>query len=597
MAPVTWRDRIRYSFDASLHRGPEGVIGWLAAAAMLLVLVGSGFIVLLDQAPERDATEAFWLSLTRALDPGNLSADRSWKLRAITLMTSLGGVLVFSTLVGVLGSCLQMRLARLGRGRSRVLETGHVLVLGDSPHLPLLVSELLQAHKKRIVVLSERDKAEQEERLNNSRVICRRGCPMSVTDLKLVNPTAARSVVLLSPEHPEADGQVIRALLALTHVCGGQRPPTVAEIRETVNADAARLAGGAGLHVVERPRMAAQVLVRSCLDPGISGAYEELLDFEGQSLFLKCEPSLQGRPFGEVLTAFEGRTLLGLRRGDGSIWMNPPMETIIEAGDRLICLASRSDERPGVQRSVNRVQIAAAAAVRSPEPTAILLLGWSNLAPIVLSELNASVGEGSRLTVVTDQPVALPRLCHLEATCVAGDPTSREQLEELAVENFDHVVVLSGSGRPEEADARVLLTLLHLRDLEVQLGHERYNVVAELQDEASPALAQVTAVDDFVLPGRIAGLMMAQLALRGELAAVLQDLVDSEGSELHLKPAPDYVQPGSPVNFATVVEAARQRREVAVGYLRCRERLCVNPRKSESVAFGPGDRILVLSVA
>ncbi len=593
MVPVTWRDRLRYSFDASLHRGPEAVILWLAGAAMLLVLVGGGFIVLLDQAPERDASEALWLSLTRALDPGNLAADRSWKLRAITLLTSLGGVLVISTLVGVLGSCLQMRLARLGRGRSRVLETGHVLVLGDSPHLPLLVSELVQAHGKRIVVLSERDKLEQEERLSNPRVICRRGSPMSVADLALVNPTAARSVVLLSPEHAEADGQVIRALLALTHVCGGQRPPTVAEIRETANADAARLAGGPGLHVVERPRMAAQVLVRSCLDPGISGAYEELLDFEGQSLFLKSEASLQGRSFGEALSAFEGRTLLGLRRADGTIEMNPRMETTIEAGDRLICLAARPDERPAMVRSANPAAIAPST-LRGVESTSILLLGWSNLAPIVLSELNASVGVGSRLTVVSERPVALPGLCHLETEVVLGDPASRELLEELDVQSFDHIVVLSGPGRPEAADARTLLTLLHLRDLET---HECYNVVAELQDEASPALAQVTEVDDFVLPGRIAGLMMAQLALRGELAAVLQDLVDSEGSELHLKPAPDYVQAGSPVNFATVVEAARQRREVAVGYLRHRERLCVNPFKSQSVAFGPEDRILVLSVA
>jgi len=564
---------------------------------MMLVLVGGGFIVLLDQAPERDAMEALWLSLTRALDPGNLSADRSWKLRTITLLTSLGGVLVVSTLVGVLGSCLQMRLARLGRGRSRVLESGHVLVLGDSPHLPLLVSELVQAHGKRIVVLSERDKLEQEERLGNSRVICRRGCPMSVSDLTLVNPTQARSVVLLSPEHPEADGQVIRALLALTHVCGGERPPTVAEIRETANAEAARLAGGPGLHVVERPRMAAQVLVRSCLDPGISGAYEEILDFEGQSLSLKCEFSLQGRSFGDALSAYEGRTLLGLRRADGTIEMNPPMDSTIEAGDRLICLAAHEHEQPGRAPAVNRAAITAAAWQGPPRATSILLLGWSKLAPIVLSELNASVGEGSQLTVVTEHPIALPRLCNLTAHWHEGNPASRPLLEDLEMESFDHVIVLSDGGPPEEADARTLLTLLHLRDLELQLGHERYNVVAELQDEASPALAQVAEVDDFVLPGRIAGLMMAQLALRGELAAVLQDLVDSEGSELHLKPARDYVHPGSPVSFATVVEAARQRREVAVGYLRCQERLCVNPRKSQSVAFGPEDRILVLSVA
>ena len=55
---------------------------------------------------------------------------------------------------------------------------------------------------------------------------------------------------------------------------------------------------------------------------------------------------------------------------------------------------------------------------------------------------------------------------------------------------------------------------------------------------------------------------------RGEQGVLgcFAELIDPEGSELYLKPADEYVEPGVPLNFYTVVEAARRRGEVAVGY-------------------------------
>jgi hypothetical protein len=57
------------------------------------------------------------------------------------------------------------------------------------------------------------------------------------------------------------------------------------------------------------------------------------------------------------------------------------------------------------------------------------------------------------------------------------------------------------------------------------------------------------------------------------------------------------------VNFYTVVEAARRRNEVAIGYRRKAHALdatkaygvVLNPVKSERVTFAEGDRIVVLA--
>lgn len=79
-------------------------------------------------------------------------------------------------------------------------------------------------------------------------------------------------------------------------------------------------------------------------------------------------------------------------------------------------------------------------------------------------------------------------------------------------------------------------------------------------------LAEVTQADDFIVSNKLTSLMLAQISENRELSAVFADLFDPEGSEIYLKPAGDYVETGRSVTFYTVVEAARRRGEVAIGY-------------------------------
>jgi len=84
---------------------------------------------------------------------------------------------------------------------------------------------------------------------------------------------------------------------------------------------------------------------------------------------------------------------------------------------------------------------------------------------------------------------------------------------------------------------------------------------------------------------------------------VFQDLFDPAGSEIYLKPAEDYVQSGTPLNFYTVIEAARRRNQVAIGYRLQNEAydagksfgVHINPRKSEQVTYSKADKIIVLA--
>ena len=51
----------------------------------------------------------------------------------------------------------------------------------------------------------------------NTRVICRRGSPLDLDDLELVNPHEAKSIIILSPNVNDPDTYVIKSILALTN--------------------------------------------------------------------------------------------------------------------------------------------------------------------------------------------------------------------------------------------------------------------------------------------------------------------------------------------------------------------------------------------
>jgi hypothetical protein len=121
-------------------------------------------------------------------------------------------------------------------------------------------------------------------------------------------------------------------------------------------------------------------------------------------------------------------------------------------------------------------------------------------------------------------------------------------------------------------------------------------------DLRNRALAEVTHADDFIVSARLVSLLMAQVSENSELNAVFADLFDRGGSEIYLRPAADYVKPGMEVAFATIVESARRRGEVAIG---CRtvvpgttdtvQGVRINPPKSDRMTLKATDAVIVLA--
>ncbi|HEX8597080.1 MAG TPA: NAD-binding protein [Chloroflexia bacterium] len=635
MRKVTYGQRLRYGFDNLMSKGAIAMIGMLALLSLIAVLIFAIVtIVVPDFGPEpgepNGFIESFWRALLRTLDPGTMGGDKGgWPFLLSMLGVTLVGLFIVSTLIGVLSSGIDAKLDELRKGRSYVVESNHTLILGWSDQVFTILSELAIANANqknpRVVILADKDKVEMETEirekvpnLGKMRVICRNGNPIDLDHLEIVNPQGAKSIIVLSPEGDDPDSQVIKTILAITNN-PNRRPVTepyhiVAEIHSAKNLEAARLVGGDETQLIDVGDTISRLVVQTCRQSGLSVVYTELLDFDGDEIYTVEEPALVGKTFSEALLAYRKSALIGLRRADRVVQLNPPMDTVIAQGDSMI-VVTEDDDTAKISQDVD-YQINEAAirvgTVSEPKPENILILGWNRRGLPIVSELDHYVMTGSTVAVVADTPDCVEEVSRRAAsmtsitvTCTEGDTTDRQVLDNLGVENYDHVIVLcSDDMDPQRADARTLITLLHLRDIEAKLG-DRFSIVSEMLDDRNRQLAEVTKADDFIVSDKLISLMLSQISENKDLGAVFADLFNAEGSEIYLKPASDYVNPGQPLNFYTVVEAARRRGEVAMGYRIMAKSsdasagygVTLNPDKAETITFSPADRIVVLAEA
>ena len=312
----------------------------------------------------------------------------------------------------------------------------------------------------------------------------------------------------------------------------------------------------------------ARVVAQTSRQSGLSMVYTELMNFGGDEIYFKNEPALTGKTFGEALLAFEDSCVMGLRKTNGMILLSPPMDSRIEKDDQIFALSADDDTvrvspTSGLTQ-INNAVIHSSRQPLKPKPEKCLILGWNRSGTTIVHELDNYVPKGSQVTVVADiynieKQIRAQggKLKNQKLVVMEGETTDRDLLNKLGVEEYDHVIVLAYSTmEPQEADAKTLVTLLHLRDM-AEKDETPFSIVSEMLDLRNRELAEATQVDDFIVSEHLVSLMMSQLSENGELFDVFTDIFDPEGAEIYLKPVSDYVTLGEAVNFYTVVEAAR----------------------------------------
>ena len=634
----TWRERVLYWFDRKVAAGPRSLLGLLALAALLVVAIAGLALNLLAIAPggqpPLDLSEGLWESLMRALDPGTMGNDSGWSFRIVMLFVTVAGLFTIAALINILGEGLQKRLTSLRKGRSRVIESGHTVILNWSPAIFDVVSQLAEANgslngrgtRERqpcIVIMSERDKVEMEDEiaarcpnLRRTRVICRRGDPTDPLDLRIVAFETARAVIVLSPvnqreeDEVHSDWHVTKSVLALVHGAPAAARGVVI-VAQVGTDESVRMLNMVGVRngrcmveTVLADRLVAQIIVQSCREPGLGDVYEHLLQFDGAEIYVRPLEDLLDWTFGETLLGLEGATAIGVIGADGMPRLRPSFGYELQKDDRLIVLAEDDD-------AVGRLKRPASGPRRGeptdeqPDPGNTLILGWNRRGPLVLDQL-ARYAPSTDVRILADRAVGATERIERPGLTVSFDRLTTDRQAEIAAHesgSYANVVLLGNDQvAPKVADTRSLVKLLSLRRAP-GFDDAGTGVVAEVLDVGNRRLAALARAHDYVVSTRLVSLMLAQVAENRTINRIFGELLDYEGPEFRLRSIGDYGIDDKKALFADVFLAAASHGDIVVGLVpkskagrsdaECR-RIVFNPSRTGSEAVDPEARLIVL---
>jgi hypothetical protein len=456
------------------------------------------------------------------------------------------------------------------------------------------------------------------------KLVVRQGSSVVLNDLSRVSFEHARAIVVLvdeadAEEPNKADGRIIKTLLAIyNHPDARDHMKNIrvtAEVMLAQNQEIAVIASGKRAQVVKTNEMISKIILQTSRISGLSLVYDELLRFEGNEIHYKRFP-VAGKRFGEVLLDFPNGMVVGTAKADGtSHQLNPPADYVLQPDDELLILAEDSNVTyapyPGPLSLANIPPIEAA----PTKPVEhMLILGWNEKVFPVLSEFDNYVGAGSSVTLVNglteaDRRAQIAETCgemsNVDVRHLVGEFTSRALMEELGPHNYPTVMVLGDtveSRNAEDADTRAIIALLLLRDARQRHGVTQQEVCSEILDPKNRELAATTEIRDVVISNEMVSMVLAQITYEPRVRAVLEDLFQSEGSEIYLKPTSFYVPDGSTITVEQLILLAKARQEVLLGVQQYvndggkRYGLVLNPvdRKTAFVTKA-GDRLVVLA--
>ena len=622
MIKPTFKDRFHYFFDNTLSKGTVALIGWLAVVMCLLIVLTSIVIWFAGIATESSLVEQIWAYLVRVLGGTN---ELPWSFRLATLIIVLGGIFVMSSLISLLTTGFRNKLDSLRKGRSRVIENDHTVILGWSEGIFTIISELIVANENKqrscLVILSLKDKVEMEDQIREkvvdtgrTRIICRTGNPTRLLDLDIVNLDFAKSIVIVS-EECDSSSNSLKTLLAIINRPNRRPEPyhIVANIYKSDDLPVGKIIGKGEVELVHVSGLIAKIEAQCCRQSGLSLVYTELLDFEGDEIYFQSESKAIGKTYGETILSYESSAVIGVFSND-RVQINPHKDQIIQEGDQIIAISKDDDTvviSEQIKPSINRQVIGDLPAISGAKPEALAILGWNSRAPIVIHDLVSYIEPNSTLKLVIpsdakeielDQQLIKQKNITIDVR--KGDITKREVLEEIGLNLIDHVVLFSclDEHNNQEADSCTLITLVHLRDIRDKTNLQ-FTIVSEILDVSNRELLQLNQADDFILSDRLVSLAMAQIAENKALGQFFEELFRPEGSEIYLKPITNYLTVDEPVNFFTIVEAALVKNETAIGYRQISYAndadrnygLVINPKKSDYVDYAETDQIIVFA--
>jgi len=660
------KNKIIYRFNECLTRG--AVVQFIMLILSVLVVVAI-FGLIIGLFVEGESTfMGMWSSLMHILDQGTLGGDDVGDKTYIVIMTivTVIGMLFMGTIIGIMDNALGDYLDKLKSGQSKVMEEQHLLIMGFDDNIHSIISEQMAANEnwegnRSIVILDgdmdidqmrtevferidpDKEPDEPGKKVKKSKLIYRKGNMVSPAVLDMVSADKAKAIII----NCEDDFDVIKVVLALTRFLKGKgiyktdaMPNIVTMMHNEDNVSAAKVAALVDEKAFEKIQIMyfgdilSRIFAQVCRQPGLSKVIAELFTYDKSEIYIEdsCNgKSLEdlgiiGRNFGEVIQLVTASIPIGVKKKSGEILLNPDSSLIIEKGDSLVHVAMDDNElETDLTQSILPKGNAGYDFEKEENPYKILIFGWNEPLPLIIDNIAEFAPAGSRIEITSEiENCKVDQIKYYENLTVEYNYESpydwnniRKYLDMKIADGITNIILLCPDDiEIEDADKKTAVLLLNVRsyieklaknesDEEKKKQIEGINITSEMNLAEDQGLLQDTNINDFVVGSEIANRMMVQVANNPSMYRVFREILSDEGSEIYLRDIEDYVDINNSFNWQYVARQARNKDEVAIGWIKYDEKkrttMRINPLGAPKCIeyhkgdFNESDKLIVIA--
>lgn len=600
------KEKFEYWFDTQMTKGTSALIKLLVILTLCAILIIAVVGLVAGYNEETSGIDIIWDSFATVINawmPYYSDGGGSIGYLLIMMFAAIVGLLVTSILIGIISTAIEERVDSLKEGRSRVLENGHIVVLGFVPGEYTLISQLILAagDKKRCILVGADMDIEEMEELVSDNVDIPKNIKLIFRKIDIFDPVSLDKCSLETSRNilisPMNDKDTARALLAVTSIINKADNKDIrvgALVSKDEYAFPATMADRHNVNTVQMHSVIARMIAHSCTQTGLSDTFRELFNFEGNEFYLGEVPEAKGLSFAEISYRMDNAVPLGVIH-EGVTILNPGKDYILAEGDRIIMFAEESDSFAFTETGYHGEPVEPAQQNSSRDNIAII--GYNSSFKRVIRELPENVTEVIVAGVDEDKHekirVAGNACKNLSVMLFDKDISEEENLLELAKKTKHFVLLSDYELEDEDADLRIIFLIMKLRDLRARFGFD-FNITAEMCKKSNQNLIMDGEHFDYVVASNMSSIFLAQLSENPDLTDAFKEILSNEGNELYLKKAEEFKCVG---DYTTMQlrNVALANNYVLIGYLR-EDTLesFFNPGLQEMIHLEKGDSLIVL---
>ncbi|WPC38149.1 hypothetical protein PQQ32_01445 [Brachyspira hyodysenteriae] len=518
---------IKYRIDRMLNKGLFYQLMLLVFAIIILLLIVSIFIIVFFKYPPKDA---FWDSLMQFIDTGNISSVEGDTGVVITfLMVTFVGVCGWGSLIAMINKALQDRINNLSKGNAFIMEKNHAIILGYGEEALTIIEEFIKAKVKTIVILSEHNVDVIRKRVSfikgykKTNIIIREGTTSRIENIKLLNISKSSSISIINNDDTES----LNILLALKKIIEEieedkidkkinicvlvHEEDTIEIIKSIENKNFV-------IHVIYKYEILYKLIAQSIIYTGLSNVYEDLFSNDGNVFYIENDHDFDNWKFEDAASKYfdKGMILLGITKEDRSQILIPNYDYIIKKENRLIILSKNNydnpiKEYPDIKPNIIKYK------------NNILLICEEKRYTEIIKEISEYI-ENNNITMLSYDLIKSQKNKY------------KFMLEKLKKENTTKIVLIS---EDNITDVKSINILLIIREI---IKKEKLNIaiLSLLNSIQKRNLIYSDDVRDFIVSGKLIGMLMAQASISSNILYIFYGLLSRNGKDIIMSPYSDY---------------------------------------------------------